>query len=108
MGNTSCFESLETRRLFAAGLPDPAFGNGGLVITDFNSTVPLILNGTGQEQQDNAVAVIPLAGGRILTVGEVFIQSPFDDPFSGLTLARYNADGSLDSTFGTGGKITTT
>ena len=59
---------------------DPSFGVNGIVITD---------NSTGADNIEE-LAVQP--DGKIIAVG-----------LSGL--ARFNADGSLDSTFGTGGRI---
>ena len=58
----------------------PAYAASGLVTTDFAEAVAL--------QQD----------GKIITVGgtaKIF------------ALARYNANGTLDQTFGTGGRVTT-
>ena len=73
-----------TRGLAADGDLDPTFGHGGRVTTDFS------LN-------DRANAVAIQADGKIIAAG------------SGvgglLTLARYNADGTLDSTFGDNGKV---
>ncbi len=67
---------------------DPAFGGDGKVQT------PLTGAGGG------AVAVQP--DGKIVVAG--FAEVGSSDDFA---LARYNADGSLDETFGTGGTVTT-
>jgi uncharacterized delta-60 repeat protein len=64
---------------------DPAFGAGGLVTTDFGST-------------DQAFAVALLADGRIVTAGR---------RGSDVIVARHNADGSLDSLFGSNGRVIT-
>jgi len=70
------------------GSLDSSFGTGGRLLTDF---------GTGSVA--NAVAIQP--DGKIVAAGLVFgIVEDF-------ALARYNPDGSLDPTFGTGGKLTT-
>ncbi|MBX3716708.1 MAG: VCBS repeat-containing protein [Burkholderiales bacterium] len=66
---------------------DASFGTGGVVITPFGA-----LNDVAQ-----AVAVQP--DGRIVAAGYTRVGSLFD-----IAVARYNADGSLDATFGTGGK----
>lgn len=67
----------------ASGL-DPSFGSGGKVATP----------GLGGENSAMAVQ----ADGKILLAG---------GPITEFVLARYNADGSADATFGIGGKVTT-
>lgn len=71
----------------ASGDPDQSFGTGGLVTTDFLHF-------------DSAAAVAVQADGKIVAAG----GSWFPETTS---IARYNPDGSLDPTFGTGGKATT-
>jgi uncharacterized delta-60 repeat protein len=72
-------------RYNADGTLDSTFGVGGLVMTDF-----------GGFDQANGVALQP--DGKIVVVG----------PLGGaLGVARYNPDGSLDATFGSGGKVVT-
>lgn len=80
------------RHLRDGGL-DPSFGTGGKVSTAFN-------NG-GRSDEAQAVAVQP--DGKILVAGTS------DQGASGydFALARYNADGTLDATFGNGGRVTT-
>ena len=78
-------------RYTAAGTLNPSFGTGGTVTTDF----------TGHGDVANAVAV--QGDGKIVVAGFAF-SSGIDGDFA---LARYNADGSLDTSFGTGGKVTT-
>jgi uncharacterized delta-60 repeat protein len=76
------------------GSPDPTFGTGGIVTTDF----------TGNVDAAYALAVQP--DGRLLAAGFTVVSLA---PFSvGFGLARYNRDGSLDTTFGVNGKVTTT
>jgi uncharacterized delta-60 repeat protein len=73
------------------GTLDPSFGTGGKVTTDFA--------GEFFSSNDLATALAVQADGRLVAAG-------FTD--TGLfALARYNSDGSLDSTFGTGGQVTT-
>jgi uncharacterized delta-60 repeat protein len=81
-----------------SGTLDPTFGNGGKVYTGFgpgNSTA-------------NAVAVQPdgkiIVGGSALTANTV---NTWEKDANNFTLARYNTDGSLDSTFGYDGKVMT-
>ncbi|MFE2913984.1 calcium-binding protein [Kitasatospora indigofera] len=78
-------------RYNADGSLDAGFGAGGKVTTDFD----------GGGDAANGVAV--QADGRIVAVG-VSESSAGGNFFS---LVRYNADGSLDAGFGTGGKVVT-
>jgi uncharacterized delta-60 repeat protein len=54
------------------------------------------------ENIESAAGVAIQSNGKIVVAGFVF--STFDPSFA---LARYNTDGSLDTNFGTGGKVTT-
>ncbi len=72
------------------GSLDTSFGNGGRVSTDFGAV-------------DRAAAVVLQPDGKIVAAGN---SSSSGFSFRDLVLARYNADGSLDSTFGNGGKVT--
>lgn len=85
-------EGLEDRRLLTGGVLDPTFGTGGSVISPIN-TLPA------------AVTTYPQAGtandGKIVVVGHE-ISSTGRDYFA---VARYNLDGSLDTTFGTTGEV---
>jgi uncharacterized delta-60 repeat protein len=74
--------------LAAAGDLDPTFGAGGLVTTDFS----------GGNDYLGKIAV--QSDGKIVAIGESFSPGKF-------ALARYNADGTLDATFGNGGKVVT-
>jgi uncharacterized delta-60 repeat protein len=65
---------------------DPTFGTGGTVITDFGGT------------QGAARSLVLQPDGRIVAAGSAG---------GNFALARYNLDGSLDPTFGTGGKVVT-
>ncbi len=82
-------ETLEDRCLLSAGQLDPTFGVGGKVITDIQ--VPS--NSPAQS------LVINQVNGKILVLGTS--SAPRANPE--LAAARYNADGSLDNTFGRGG-----
>jgi uncharacterized delta-60 repeat protein len=72
------------------GSLDTSFGSGGKVLTDFF--------GDQDEIHDLAIQ----ADGKIIAVGKARNGATF---FFGLV--RYNPDGSLDLTFGSGGKVTT-
>lgn len=69
------------------GALDPTFGTNGFVRTDVSS---------GNADVANAMAVLP--DGRLVVAGSA--NNGNDDDFA---VVRYTADGSLDSTFGTGG-----
>jgi uncharacterized delta-60 repeat protein len=73
------------------GTLDPSFGSGGKVLTDF-----------GSSSFDNAYAVSIRPNGKIVVVGHSDANGSLD-----FALARYNIDGSLDPTFGSGGKVLT-
>ena len=85
-GNGAAGSDFGIARYSANGTLDPTFGTGGLVTTDFG----------GGSDQANGVALQP--DGKIVVVG------PLQGKFG---VARYNPDGSLDSTFGSGGKVIT-
>jgi len=83
-----CAPRLETLddRTVPAGQLDPTFGTLGRTFTDFGGTIDVVTD-LGLQQDGKIVAV-----GR---AGDV------------LGLARYSAEGTLDPTFGSGGKLTT-
>jgi uncharacterized delta-60 repeat protein len=83
-------ESLEGRRLLSAGDLDPSFGYGGVVTTHLGDGV------------DTVRSVAVQADGKIVAAGYVWHGSNTD-----FTLTRYNPDGTLDGSFGSGGMVTT-
>jgi len=77
--------------LFAQpGSLDNSFGTGGKLTTDFGSS------------DDLGYSVALQTDGKIVVAG--YSGSYPNDDFA---LVRYNTDGTLDNTFGTGGKLTT-
>ena len=71
------------------GTLDPTFGTGGKVTTDFGGS--------------SAARIVPVqANGQTLAAG---VAVP--NGITGFALARYNSDGTLDASFGTGGIVTT-
>lgn len=83
-------------RFNADGSPDLEFGEGGVVLTDFAA---------GQDEA-HAIAVQP--DGKIVVAGIAVVGRTSNDLFNrDFAVARYRADGELDPTFGTGGKVTT-
>jgi uncharacterized delta-60 repeat protein len=86
-------EWLEDRRMLAAGALDTTFNTTGTVIDNLQ---------LGFDEQINAVATQHVAGeDKILVAG--FIKSTSGAQIRDVLVARYNADGSRDTTFGTGG-----
>ncbi len=79
-------------RYDANGLLDTTFGDDGIVLTEFDST-------PDNFQGDFLREIIVQPDGRIIAVGS-------SDGEDALAIARYNTDGSLDSTFGTDGLVT--
>jgi uncharacterized delta-60 repeat protein len=77
------------RRLNANGTPDTAFGTAGAVSTPFT------------DRGDSAFAVTLQVDGRIIVAGRSSSQSNPD-----FAVARYNRDGTLDTTFANAGKQT--
>ena len=78
-------------RFNSNGTVDTTFGTDGLLLIDFDSFA----------QSANAVLIQP--DGKIITVG--YPNTELDD--SDFLLARCNPDGSLDPSFGVGGKVRT-
>src|SRR5438445_8472740 len=76
-----------------AGDLDPTFGTGGMVMTDINRSTDIA----------NAVAV--QADGKLVVVGQTYKNNDYSTEDFAVT--RYNTDGTLDNTFGRGGKVRT-
>ena len=79
------------------GTLDSGFGSGGRVSTEFFAP-PL------QGAQEFAAAVLVQPDGKILVAGSARQGQNRFAPIQG-AIARYNANGGLDSSFGTGGKV---
>jgi uncharacterized delta-60 repeat protein len=77
----------------ADGDLDPSFGTGGQVTTDINKSTDL------------AQAVAIQADGKIVVVGQTYKNNDYSD--EDFVVTRYNADGTLDPSFGRGGKVRT-
>lgn len=73
------------------GSPDTSFGSGGLVITDF-----------GEDSRARALVVQP--DGKLVVAGTF---GPFGTVNRDFALARYQSDGSVDTSFGSGGFVIT-
>ena len=82
---------LSASKAFAArGTLDPTFGSHGVVTTQFNN-LP-------SSAQDIALQ----ADGKILVLGNVSLS----DEQSAKVIARYNSNGTLDTSFGVNGVVT--
>lgn len=75
----------------AAGMLDPSFGSSGVVTTALGTSAA-------------AEGLVLQSDGKIVAVGGAGMQSggSYSDDFA---LARYNPDGSLDGSFGSGGLV---
>ena len=85
------FVKTRTSSAAADGDLDSTFGSGGKVITDFSG------------RSNGATAIAMQADGKIVVAGDTLTATGPPD----FAVARYNSDGSLDATFGTGGRVTT-
>src|SRR3954462_11456643 len=81
-------EAMEGRTLLSAGL-DPHFGSGGMALADFGGS-------------DQGYAMTALSNGKTLVAGRAWNVDQYD-----FGVARFNADGTLDSSFGNGGMVMT-
>src|SRR5262249_46087010 len=79
----------------AHGSADTSFGSGGQVTNDF---VPGFTDG--------AFSVVVQGDGKIVAGGTTGGDAGLSDPY--LALARYNANGTLDASFGSGGFVSNT
>ena len=87
----SSFSEFCLARYNSDGSPDSTFDGDGLVVTGFDSSA-------GASAKD----VVIQPDGKILAAGSRFGDGSID-----AVLARYNADGSLDTTFDGDGKVIT-
>lgn len=85
--------SIAIARFNADGSLDPGFGGDGTVVTDVAPSY------------DYAVQVLAQSDGKLVVVAQSEMTGDFEN--SEISLVRYNTDGTLDATFGTGGKVTT-
>jgi uncharacterized delta-60 repeat protein len=86
------FRDFVVARFNANGTPDSSFGSGGHVVTDFDSGY------------DDAYDLLLQPDGKLVAVGTAENAAGIRDFFA---LARYLGNGSLDTSFGSGGKVTT-
>jgi len=87
------FSASGQRAQAAGGDLDPTFGTGGQVTTDLAHSTDIA----------NAVAV--QADGKLVVVGQTYKNNDYSD--EDFVVARYNTDGTLDTTFGRSGRVRT-
>ncbi|PYE53229.1 delta-60 repeat domain-containing protein, partial [Deinococcus yavapaiensis] len=85
--------SVLTPVVLSAGALDPTFGSSGKVITPVGSGGSV------------AFALARQPDGKLVTAGYAWNQGSLNG--MDFALARYNSNGTLDTTFGTNGKVTT-
>jgi uncharacterized delta-60 repeat protein len=78
-------------RLNSDGSIDTSYGQDGFVTTDFSG------------QDDYSMNLLVQADGKVIVGGGA---GGADDGYPMFAVARYNADGSLDTSFGSAGKVT--
>jgi uncharacterized delta-60 repeat protein len=92
-GNDSNTDNFALARYNPDGSLDQSFGAGGKQITDFFGN------------QDVASGLAIQSDGKVVAAG--YARHGTDSSTSDFALARYNQDGTLDQSFGTGGRQTT-
>ena len=80
-------------RYNANGTLDTSFGTNGKVLTDFS-------NGA-----DAAASAVLQTDGKLLVAGHTYADLDPGQTETDIAVARYNVDGSLDTTFGNSGKV---
>jgi uncharacterized delta-60 repeat protein len=88
-------EQLEDRRLLSSGL-DPTFGNGGVVLR---------LDNNSSTTREVASQAILQPDGKIVVTADIQTLPVTGGMNDSMLVERFNADGSLDTTFGLGGMV---
>jgi uncharacterized delta-60 repeat protein len=96
-GEGAAYRDFGLARYNPDGSPDTSFGSGGKQTTNF---------GSENDGNDAIADLAVLADGKILAAGASERRTTGAILYD-FALARYNPDGSLDPSFGTGGKVTT-
>lgn len=91
--NTNQNTGISLVQLNADGTPDSSFGSGGISINHFSESPDV-----------EAWAMALDANDRIITAGMIYDTGLLRNK---IAVVRFNADGSLDSGFGTGGMVKT-
>jgi uncharacterized delta-60 repeat protein len=85
--------------LGAAAKDTPAAG--GILDTSFNGSGKSLVNIESALANGNFADVVVIGGDKFLATGRVELS----DGYYGVTLCRFNSDGSIDSSFGIDGKV---
>jgi uncharacterized delta-60 repeat protein len=93
VAGTVGYSDFGVARYNANGSLDTAFGTGGLVTTSFGAPATAI-----------AAGVVVQPDGKVVVAGSVTNEVTLR---SDIALVRYNLNGSLDTSFGTGGEVLT-
>jgi uncharacterized delta-60 repeat protein len=93
-------EPLEDRCLLSGGTLDPTFGSGGLVTTAVGSIDALYCDVATYPQEGTA------NDGKIVEVGDTSV-APHHNMGNYMAVVRYNLNGTLDTSFGGTGEVTT-
>jgi uncharacterized delta-60 repeat protein len=93
--NTGTDSDITLVRLNQNGNLDSSFGSGGIVKTSFS-------NGG-----DVAAALLIQPNGKLIVVGESGELSSGGNSIPNIAITKYNANGSLDNSFGQAGKVLT-
>ena len=103
-GSSSGGTKWEVARFTANGALDPTFGTGGIVTTEILNPAPTTIT----DESPNAVLVQP--DGKILVLGKVenFGGYRGTGSFFEQAVLRYSPNGTLDTSFGTGGEAQST
>jgi uncharacterized delta-60 repeat protein len=80
-------------RYLSNGTLDATFGNGGMLTSSFDST------------NDESTILLLQPDNKLIAIGTKRNRTPNNYSYKDIALSRHNADGSLDTTFGTGGKV---
>ena len=97
-------QSFALLRYNADGSPDSTFGTGGMVTTAFTTGFSF----TTADAFDAINSIAIQSDGRIVAVGNAYSDSAdFSTSENDFAIARYNPDGSLDTSFGNGGQVLT-
>lgn len=99
-------------RYLADGTLDVSFGDHGTVTTSFGDVLPSYGNSGLVDGDDLVRSILVQPDGKILIAGMSYYGMSPSDPMSWqsngsscIALARYEADGTLDTSFGNGGRV---
>ncbi|MCY2953312.1 MAG: hypothetical protein NTU53_15230, partial [Planctomycetota bacterium] len=92
-------ELLEERQLLSSILPDPLATLQG---SADEVTAGLVVTDLGKLRDDQAMAILVQADGRIVAAGATMAGGSWD-----FALVRYHGDGTLDGSFGFNGRVCT-